>query len=72
MRMLGHPLLGDRKYGDEAVNARWPMKNQALCALELRFADKIEDELLAPYAGRKIVNPYCTLAQEFDMLTHGE
>lgn len=72
MRMLGHPLLGDRKYGDEAVNARWPMKNQALCALELRFADKIEDAVLAPYAGKKITNPYCTLAQEFDTLTGGE
>ncbi len=69
MRMLGHPLLGDRKYGDPALNQRWPMKNQALCACELRFADKIDDPVLAKYAGMKISNPYCSLEAAFEQLT---
>ncbi len=69
MRLLGHPLLGDRKYGDPAVNERWPMKNQALCAAGLRFADDIDDPLLLPYAGKKISNPYCTLEALFAELT---
>ena len=68
MKLLGHPLLGDRKYGEEAVNARWPRKNQALCAVELRFADKIDDSVLAKYAGMKITTPYCTLPEELNAL----
>ncbi len=69
LRMLGHPLLGDRKYGDAALNEKYPMKNQALCACELRFADKIDDPLLAKYAGMKITNPHCSLGTEFERLT---
>lgn len=68
MRMLGHPLLGDRKYGDPTVNARWPLKNQALCACELQFTKTPADPLLAPYAGMRVTNPHCTLEALFEDL----
>lgn len=34
---LGHPLLGDEKYGDNAVNKRYHVKKQALCSYRLVF-----------------------------------
>ncbi|MCD7829008.1 MAG: RluA family pseudouridine synthase [Clostridiales bacterium] len=33
----GHPLLGDGKYGQEAVNRRWRRKGQALWSWSLQF-----------------------------------
>ena len=35
---IGHPLLGDEKYGDRGLNRRFNMKRQALYAYRLRFA----------------------------------
>lgn len=39
MAHVGHPLLGDGKYGRETVNRRWHCRGQALCSwwLEFRF-----------------------------------
>ncbi len=34
---VGHPLLGDGKYGQEAVNRRWHRKGQALWSWYLQF-----------------------------------
>ncbi len=34
---IGHPLLGDGKYGENALNRRYGMKNQALCSYKLAF-----------------------------------
>lgn len=34
---IGHPLLGDGKYGDNNVNKRYHTKKQALCAQTLKF-----------------------------------
>ena len=34
---LGHPLLGDGKYGDNALNKRYGAKTQALCSYKLTF-----------------------------------
>ena len=34
---IGHPLLGDGKYGDNAFNKRYNMKTQALCSYKLTF-----------------------------------
>lgn len=34
---IGHPLLGDEKYGDSAVNKRYHVKKQALCSYRLIF-----------------------------------
>lgn len=37
MAHIGHPLLGDEKYGDKKTNARRKMKRQALYSYKLRF-----------------------------------
>jgi 23S rRNA pseudouridine955/2504/2580 synthase len=37
MAHIGHPLLGDEKYGDRRLNARYQMKRQALYSYKLRF-----------------------------------
>lgn len=34
---IGHPLLGDGKYGDNAFNKRYHAKTQALCSYKLVF-----------------------------------
>ena len=38
MAHIGHPLLGDEKYGDRRLNARYRMKRQALYSYKLHFA----------------------------------
>lgn len=37
MAYIGHPLIGDEKYGDKKLNARFHMKRQALYSYKLRF-----------------------------------
>ncbi len=37
MAHIGHPLLGDEKYGDKKCNARYHMKRQALYSYKLQF-----------------------------------
>ena len=37
MAAIGHPLLGDDKYGDRAFNKRMKARRLMLCAVELRF-----------------------------------
>ncbi len=34
---IGHPLLGDVKYGENAFNKQYGMKSQALCSYKLTF-----------------------------------
>lgn len=38
MAHIGHPLLGDEKYGDRRLNAKYNKKRQALFSYKLRFA----------------------------------
>lgn len=38
MAHIGHPLLGDEKYGDRRLNAKYGLKRQALYSYKLRFA----------------------------------
>ncbi|MBQ1546287.1 MAG: RNA pseudouridine synthase, partial [Clostridia bacterium] len=37
MAHIGHPLVGDGKYGTNAVNKNIPLKWQALCSYKLTF-----------------------------------
>lgn len=37
MAHIGHPLLGDEKYGDKKLNLKYHMKRQALYSYKLRF-----------------------------------
>ena len=55
LAFLGSPLLGDRKYGDEALNALYPrQQDQLLCAVSLGFSKEISPEnSLAYLAGKQ-------------------
>lgn len=37
MASIGHPLLGDEKYGDKALNRKYHQNHQLLCSYKLRF-----------------------------------
>lgn len=43
---IGHPLLGDVKYGKNAINKEQKYKYQALCAYKLHFDFKNSDDFL--------------------------
>lgn len=54
LAFLGHPLLGDRKYGDPQFNSRYPrQKNQALCAFRLAFAAELPAQNTLHYLAGK-------------------
>ena len=45
MAHIGHPLLGDGKYGTNELNRPYKAKHQALCSYKLQFAFKDENAL---------------------------
>lgn len=49
---IGCPILGDSKYGNHAANRELRFKYQALCAWELRFPARIQEESFAYLSGR--------------------
>ena len=57
MAHLGHPLLGDGKYGVEKVNRRYGEKMQLLYSYSLRFAFTSESGSLAYLDGRTVTAP---------------
>ena len=50
---IGHPLLGDGKYGSNRVNKEKNYKYQALCSYKLRFAFTTDAGCLAYLNGRE-------------------
>ena len=65
---LGHPVLGDIKYGNRKMNERTGLKTQALCAQRLRFGRIPEENSLHYLSGRviKLDNP--EIVKQFDRL----
>ncbi len=54
---IGHPLLGDGKYGKNAVDKRAGYKHQALVAYRLRFSFRGEPTVLEYLNGREFTLP---------------
>lgn len=50
---IGHPLLGDEKYGDRAANARFGFSKQALCAMRLVFRFATDAGALSELNGKE-------------------
>lgn len=50
---IGHPLLGDEKYGDRGLNAKYGLKRQALYSYKLRFAFSSPAGILEYLNGRE-------------------
>lgn len=66
---LGHPVLGDIKYGNRKMNERTGFKTQALCAQRLTFAQIPEDNTLHYLSGRVIKLTDPEIVKQFDRLT---
>ncbi len=66
---LGHPVLGDIKYGNRKMNERTGLKTQALCAQRLTFGHIPPENSLHYLSGRviKLDNP--AIVAQFDRLT---
>ena len=66
---LGHPVLGDIKYGNRKMNERTGLKNQALCAQRLTFGRIPEENTLHYLSGRVIKLDDPAIVKKFDALT---
>ncbi len=65
MASIGHPLLGDGKYGTNAINKGTGFDKQALCSYRLRFAFTSPAEELEYLNGREFTLPQVWFATQF-------
>lgn len=65
---LGHPVLGDIKYGNRKMNERTGLKTQALCAQRLTFGRIPEGNSLQYLSGRVIKLDDPEIVKQFDRL----
>ena len=66
---LGHPVLGDSKYGNRKMNERTGLKTQALCAQRLTFGHIPPENSLHYLSGRVIKLDSPEIVAQFDRLT---
>ena len=66
---LGHPVLGDIKYGNRKMNERTGLKTQALCAQRLTFDRVPQDNILHELSGRVIKLDDPAIVKQFDSLS---
>lgn len=65
---LGHPVLGDIKYGNRKMNERTGTKTQALCAVRISFLDIPEENTLHYLSGKVIKLKDPQIVKQFDAL----
>ena len=65
---LGHPVLGDIKYGNRKMNERTALKTQALCAQRLTFGRIPEGNTLHYLSGRVIKLEHPQIVSLFEKL----
>lgn len=66
---LGHPVLGDIKYGNRKMNERTGLKTQALCAQRLTFGRIPPENSLHYLSGRVIKLEHPEIVKLFDRLS---
>ena len=66
---LGHPVLGDIKYGNRKMNERTGLKTQALCAQRLTFDRIPQENILHELSGRVIKLEDPAIIRQFDALS---
>lgn len=66
---LGHPVLGDIKYGNRKMNERTGLKTQALCAQRLIFGRIPETNTLHGLSGKVIKLEHPQIVRQFEQLT---
>ena len=50
---IGHPLLGDGKYGTNEINKKFPYRGQALYSYKLKFTFKTDGGILEYLNGKE-------------------
>lgn len=65
---LGHPVLGDIKYGNRKMNERTGTRTQALCAVRISFLDIPEENTLHYLTGKVIKLKDPQIVKQFDAL----
>ena len=65
---LGHPVLGDIKYGNRNMNEKTGFKTQALCAQRLTFGNIPEENTLHYLSGKVIKLADPEIVKQFDAL----
>ena len=65
---LGHPVLGDIKYGNRKMNERTGTKTQALCAVRITFREIPEENTLHDLSGKVIKLKDPQIVKQFDAL----
>lgn len=68
LAFLGHPVLGDIKYGNRSMNERTGFKTQALCAQRLTFGRIPETNSLHRLSGQVIKLSDPEIVRRFDAL----
>lgn len=63
---LGHPLLGDSKYGQNEMNRKYHRKTQALCSYKLQFTFTTDAGELAYLNGKTFAVPRVEFTTLFD------
>lgn len=66
MAHIGHPLLGDGKYGTGKLNREYGLRQQLLYSYKLRFDFKDREHLLGYLTGREFQVESVWFADEFD------
>lgn len=69
---LGHPVLGDLKYGNRAMNERTGFTTQALCAQRLTFGRIPPENTLAYLSGQVIKLADPAIVRQFEALGEKE
>ena len=72
LAFLGHPVLGDVKYGNKKMNERAGLSTQALCAFRLTFGQIPPENTLHYLSGRVIKLPDPAILGQFKALTTKE
>lgn len=54
MAYIGHPLLGDGKYGENSINKKYSVKTQALCSYSVKFEFTTDSGILEYLNGKEI------------------
>ncbi len=65
MAYIGHPLLGDGKYGNNAINKKYGYKQQALCSYYLKFEFQSDAGVLDYLNGKHFMLQDIWFTQQF-------
>ncbi|MBQ5321587.1 MAG: RluA family pseudouridine synthase [Oscillospiraceae bacterium] len=68
MAHMGHPLLGDSKYGIGRDSKKYGMRYQALCSYKLTFSFKTDAGILEYLKGKSFEVPSVSFAENFEKI----